>query len=189
MRTSEFKIRTAKVEDAEELLAIYAPYVEHTAISFEYDVPSVDEFRSRIKHTLEKYPYIVVEKRGKIYGYAYTGPFSGREAYDWAAETSIYVDMKYHRKGLGKKLYTVIEDISRRQHLLSLNACIGYPQKEDEHLTKNSAEFHTHLGYKKVGIFHKCGYKFGTWYNMMWMEKMLGRHNAHPAKLIPFPEL
>ena len=189
MKTTEFKIRTASVEDAEVLLAIYAPYVEKTAITFEYEVPTVAEFRSRIKNTLQKYPYIVIEKAGKIYGYAYTGAFKSRAAYDWAVETSIYVDMKYPKQGLGKKLYLAIEDISRRQNIINLNACIGYPQKEDQHLTKNSVEFHAHLGYRKVGTFHKCGYKFGTWYDMVWMEKMLGRHNANPAPIIPYLDL
>ena len=75
-------------------------------------------------------------------------------------------------------LYEAIEAISRQQNILNLNACIAYPRKEDEHLTKNSVEFHAHLGYKKVGIFHKCAYKFGTWYDMVWMEKIIGEHKA-----------
>ncbi len=189
METGKFKVRTANVNDAEGLLTIYKPYVEKTAITFEYTVPSVEEFQRRIRKTLKNYPYVVVEKAGKIYGYAYTSAFKGRAAYDWAAETSIYVDMKCRHEGLGKMLYEAIEDLSRRQNILNLNACIAYPRKDDEHLTKNSVEFHAHLGYKKVGIFYKCAYKFSTWYDMIWMEKMLGRHNANPAQVIPFSKL
>ena len=94
MQASEFMIRKAREEDAEELLAIYKPYVEKTAITFEYTVPTLEEFRERIKKTLKKYPYIVVEKNRKIYGYAYTGEFKSRAAYGWSVETSIYVDLE-----------------------------------------------------------------------------------------------
>ena len=76
------QIRRARENDAEALLKIYAPYVEHTAITFEYEVPSVEEFRSRIRHTLEKYPYLVAEEDGELLGYAYVGPFHDRPAYD-----------------------------------------------------------------------------------------------------------
>ena len=96
---------------------------------------------------MKKYPYIVVEKNGKIYGYAYTGEFKSRAAYGWAVETSIYVDLECRHEGLGKMLYGAIEDISRQQNILNLNACIAYPRREDEHLTKNSVGFHAHLGY------------------------------------------
>ena len=92
MIKDEVKIRTATENDAEALLEIYEPYVRETAITFEYEVPSAEEFRSRIRNTLLKYPYLVVEQDGEIIGYAYAGPFHDRPAYDWAVETSIYVD-------------------------------------------------------------------------------------------------
>ena len=84
-------IRTAIIADAEALLQIYAPYVRNTAITFEYEIPTVEEFRERIRNTLKKYPYLVVEKGNEIRGYAYTGAFKGRAAYDWAVETTIYL--------------------------------------------------------------------------------------------------
>lgn len=87
-------IRVAKREDAEELLKIYSYYVENTAITFEYDVPSVEEFSDRISNTLEKYPYLVLEEEGKILGYTYAGKFNSRAAYDRAVETTIYMDGK-----------------------------------------------------------------------------------------------
>lgn len=182
-------IRIAEEADAEKLLEIYAPYVEKTAITFEYTVPSLEEFRERIRETLKKYPYLIAEKDGEILGYAYTGAFGKRAAYSWAAETSIYLKENKRRMGVGKQLYTALENISKAQNILNLNACIGYPEEEDAHLTKNSVQFHEHMGYKPVGVFHKCGYKFGTWYDLMWMEKWLGPHTDHPAPVIPFPEL
>ena len=182
-------IRTAAADDAAALLAIYAPYVEQTAITFEYEVPSLEEFRRRIIHTLQRYPYLVAEENGEILGYAYTSPFGERAAYSWAVETSIYLWQDVRGKGLGKRLYHSLEDISRAQHVQSLYACIAYPDADDAHLTGNSVAFHTHLGYTSVGRFPHCGYKFGTWYNMTWMEKPLGDHAVPPAPFIPFPAL
>ena len=114
----KIRIRPAKPEDAEKLLAIYAPYVEHTAITFEYEVPSVEEFRSRIRHTLEKYPYLVAEEDGELLGYAYVGPFHDRPAYDWAVETSIYVDERNIHKGVGGKLHDALEQVLKIQGIL-----------------------------------------------------------------------
>ena len=182
-------IRTANLDDAAALLAIYAPYVEQTAITFEYEVPSLEEFRGRIAHTLRRYPYLVAEENSEILGYAYTGPFGERAAYSWAVETSIYLRQDVRGKGLGKRLYQTLEDVSRAQHVQSLYACIAYPDADDAHLSGNSVAFHTHLGYATVGRFPHCGYKFGTWYNMAWMEKTLGDHAVPPAAFVPFPEL
>lgn len=185
----QVKIRVAAVEDAEKILEVYRPYVEKTAISFEYCVPSREEFRDRIKNTLKKYPYLVAEQNGDILGYAYTSAFVGRAAYDWSAEMTIYLKENKRKMGLGKKLYHVMEEISKAQNITNLNACIGYPEKEDEYLTKNSAQFHGHLGYRMVGEFYKCGYKFNRWYNMVWMEKIIGAHTPNQAPLIKFPDL
>lgn len=189
MQSDDICIRAATTADAEQLLAIYAPYVSKTAITFEYETPSLAAFQERIENTLKRYPYIVAEKNGEILGYAYTGAFVGRAAYDWAAEISIYLKESRRGIGLGRKLYGALEELSKAQHILNLNACIGYPEHEDTYLTQNSVQFHTHLGYAIVGRFHKCGYKFGTWYDMVWMEKLLGEHPDVPAPLIPFPEL
>lgn len=183
---SNITIRVAKPDDAEALLAIYTPYVTETAITFEYIVPTVGEFRRRIIHTLTRYPYLVAEFRGVILGYAYLGPFVGRAAYDWAAEVSIYVDKNCRHNGIGRALYEAIEAVGRAQNLQNLCACIGVPDIDDEYLTHNSVDFHTHMGYRLVGEFRHCGYKFGRWYNMVWMEKIIGKHPADPAPVLPF---
>lgn len=182
-------IRIATPDDAQRLLEIYAPYVEHTAISFEIDVPSLEEFRRRIAHTLERYPYLAAIIDGRIIGYAYVSPFVGRAAYDWSVEMSIYVDENVHKQGVGRRLYAALEQILRAMHVLNLNACIGAPKEdvgEDEYLTNNSIEFHDHLGYRMVGRFHDSGYKFGRWYDMVWMERMIGEHPSQPQPILPF---
>lgn len=172
----DIKIRMATPEDAEMILNIYAYYVEKTAITFEYDVPSVEEFRNRIGNTLKKYPYLVILVDENIMGYAYAGTFKNRAAYDRSVEMSIYLAHNAVKCGLGKRLYLALEEKLKEMGILNLYACIGYPLVENEYLTKNSAEFHEHLGYRTVGRFHKCGYKFGRWYDMIWMEKIIGEH-------------
>ena len=189
MTASDIRLRVATPGDAEAILAIYAPYIEQTAITFEYDVPGIDEFRSRIENTLKKYPYIVAEANGRILGYAYTSAFHPRAAYAWSAETSIYIDMNCRKTGLGRRLCNAIEEISRAQGILNLNASIATTDAPDAHLDNNSRDFHAHLGYRTVGEFTASGYKFGTWYNMIWMEKMLGAHKANPDPVIPFTQL
>lgn len=185
----EVRIRIANSEDAEALLRIYAPYVRETAITFEYEVPSVEEFRQRILHTKERYPYLAAEQNGIIVGYAYAGAFHARKAYDWAVETSIYVDRNKKGNGIGRKLYDALETILREQNILNLNACIAYPTAEDEYLTRDSVRFHEHLGYRMVGEFHQCGYKFHRWYNMVWMEKHIGEHLEKQPEIKPFREI
>lgn len=215
----ELKFRVARPEDAEALLAIYAPYVEETAITFEYEVPSVEEFRARIAHTLATYPYIVAVEENKIIGYAYVGRLHERAAYDWTVETSIYVDRSARKHGLGRQLYERLEAILRAMNIISVNACIAYPGTmnvaadaasaadrsqtnlregsadrgagigEDPYLNTNSPDFHAHLGYQLVGHFHACAYKFDRWYDMVWMEKWIAPHPAKPEAMIPFPKL
>lgn len=182
-------IETVSENDAQELLDIYTPYILETAITFEYTIPSVDEFRERIQNTLAKYPYIKAVHNGEIVGYAYASAFHPRAAYAWAIETSIYVKKDARKMGLGKKLYAVLEVILKKQGFLNLNACIACPKVDDEYLTRNSINFHEHLGYRFVGEFEKCGYKFNRWYNMVWMEKHIGEHLTNQPAVIPFPEL
>lgn len=189
MISKDIKLRTARVSDAQALLEIYAPYITKTAVTFEYEVPKSSDFQKRIENTLKRYPYFVAERDGEILGYAYTGIFKDRAAYDWAAEVSVYVKEDKRGLGVGGTLYAALEEVSRAQHILNLNACIAYTDQEDEYLTRDSVEFHSHLGYSMVGKFRQCGYKFGRWYDMVWMEKMLGEHPADPEPIIAFPDL
>lgn len=183
------RIRQALPEDAAALLRIYEYYVKNTAITFEYDVPSIEEFRERIVKTLEKYPYIIAETDGVPVGYAYAGEFNSRRAYDWSAELTVYTDKNYQNCGIGKLLYTELEDILRKMGITNLYACIAAAEKEDEYLTDNSIGFHKHMGYVCVGRFSKCGHKFGRWYDMVWAEKMIGDHYSNQPEIITFKDL
>lgn len=181
------RIRDAGPEDAARLSEIYRYYVEKTAVTFEYQAPDPGEFRRRMAQIQKRYPYLVAEAGGTIQGYACAGPFVGRAAYDWSCELSIYLDPAARKQGLGKKLYGVLEKRLKEMGIRNLYACIGTPVQEDEYLTRNSADFHAHMGFSQVGEFHRCGCKFGRWYNMVWMEKWIGEHNPEPAP-VKFPE-
>lgn len=181
-------VRTACPEDADRLLEIYAPYVRKTAITFEYDVPSLEEFQERVERTLQRYPYLVAEADGRIAGYAYLSAFHPRAAYGWCAETSVYVEMGQRGKGIGRTLYAELERIAAALHLTNLIACIAYTEQEDEYLDNASMRFHERVGYRTAAHLHQCGYKFGTWYDMIYMEKMIGEHKKVPEAVIPFPE-
>ena len=183
------RVRAAVPADAAALLAIYRPYVEKTAISFEWEAPTEAVFRGRVEKTLKQYPYLAAERGGEILGYAYCGAFVPRAAYDWTAETTIYLREDQHGRGLGRRLYTALENVAKAQGYRTLYACVGVPAVEDAYLTFNSESFHRHLGYDVVGTFRGCGYKFGVWYDMVWMEKRLGEPQGDPGAPIPFPEL
>ncbi|MGD9569918.1 MAG: N-acetyltransferase family protein [Sedimentibacter sp.] len=185
----EIKIRVALPDDAGVLLKIYEPYVLNTAISFEYDVPSEAEFRNRIIETLNKFPYLVAEYGSKIVGYAYAGKFHSRKAYSWGVETSIYVKENMRKMGIGRTLYSALEDELKAMGVLNMNACISYPEIEDEYLTKDSEKFHENMGFVKVAESHKCGFKFGRWYNIIWMEKIIGDHTANPLPVRSFSDV
>ena len=183
------EVRDATEKDAESILEIYDYYVRNTAITFEYDTPSLEEFRERMRKIMRKYPYLVILQDGEIKGYAYAREFVGRAAYDWSCEMTIYLDHRAKKCGLGRILYETLEKALQDMGVLNLYACIGYPEQEDEYLTANSADFHAHLGYTKVGEFHRCGYKFGRWYHMIWMEKMIAEHREVQPPVKGYPEL
>ena len=176
MQSKDLKIRTATPDDAAALLKIYDYYVRETAITFEYDTPSVEEFEGRIRKVLEHFPYLVIEDGKEILGYAYASPFHERAAYQWCAEMSIYLEKDARGSGLGRRLYEELEHQLKERGFLNLYACIGYPDEEDDHLTFDSVRFHEKMGYHLNGKFTKCGYKFDKWYNMVWMEKLIGEH-------------
>lgn len=172
------KIRSASPDDAAALLEIYRPYVEETAVTFDYEAPSPDEFRARITGLLEKYPYLVAEEDGVPVAYAYAGPLSRRAAYQWSAETSIYVRQDFRRKGCGRALYESLEEACRRGGIRNLYACVTFPTADDdEHISPDSIRFHESMGFRTIGHFTKCGLKFGRWYDVIWMEKLIGMHD------------
>lgn len=175
-------IRTATEKDTEALHEIYEPYVLDTPITFEYLVPSLKEFRGRIIDTLTNYPYLVAEDdSGRIIGYAYAHEYKARTAYDWAVEVTVYVSKKAQGMGAGKLLYQALEKELGAQNVVSLTACIT---GQNEH----SIRFHENMGYRYVGVFEKIGYKFETWYDVVWMQKQLTQTDE-PAAFIPYSQL
>lgn len=175
------KIRCAAPEDAGRLSEIYAYYVEKTAVSFEYAAPSPAEFARRIEATLKNYPFLVLEgEDGAALGYACAGPFKAREAYRRSCEVTVYLDPAARRRGYGRLLYEALEEKLLEKGILNLYACIACPAGEtDPFLTRDSELFHSRLGYKKAGTFRLCGYKFGRWYDMIWMEKLIGNRERN----------
>lgn len=183
-------VRMAFEADAPALAAIYEPYVRTTAITFEYEPPSAEDFAARMRVTQQNYPYVMAELDGRPVGYAYASTFKGRPAYDWAVETSIYVARGQSGRGIGRALHDALERCLRAQGICNMYACIAVPDgPDDETLTRNSERFHAHLGYRLVGEFFRCGYKAGRWYNMVWMEKIIGEHRADQPAVKPFPHV
>ena len=181
------EIRLATTDDAEAIVAIYEPYVRNTAITFEYEVPDPEEFRSRIRETLKTHPYLVATEGGSIAGYAYAGPLRKRAAYQHSAEMSIYIDQRYRQQGIGRSLYLELEKQLVRQNVFSLYAGVTVSDRPDDaYVTDGSICFHERMGYTRIGEYHLCGYKFGQWYSVAWLEKSLGTRPEKPDPFIPF---
>jgi len=177
------KIRPATEDDAQELLAIYAPYITNTTITFEDVIPSVAEFKQRIQNISKDFPYIVAEDdEEKILGYAYAHLYGPRAAYAWTVEASIYVDHNFEGHGLGTQLYQHLEAILKKQNVVNLMACIT---EEND----NSIKFHEKFGYEKVGVFKKVGFKFNRWLDVTWMQKNLNPKLKNMTKVISWKKL
>ncbi len=174
MRRNVISIRNAELADAAAIAEIYRPYVENTAVSFEYEAPDAAEMERRITEITKKYPYIVAVQNGNVVGYAYASVFKARAAYDGCVEVSVYLDENCRGQGIGSFLYAVLEKKLKAMGIRHAYACISYPDRgEDATLTKDSVEFHYAKGYSICAYFRDCGYKFGRYYSMVWMEKTL----------------
>jgi L-amino acid N-acyltransferase YncA len=168
-------LRLATEADAESIQAIYAPIVRDTFISFETDIPSVQEMRERIRHKLEHYPWLVLEHAGNLLGYAYAGRWRERAAYDWSVEVTVYVHPDAQRGGVGRALYTSLFEVLRLQGFCLAIAVIALPNDA-------SLRLHDSLGFKAGGLFHHAGYKLGQWHDMNWLELQLQPPPANPVR-------
>ena len=171
-------IRPATEKDIPEILAIYAPYVEHSTATFEYDVPCLRSFTQRFLDITAQFPWLVWEEEGRILGYAYASPPYSRAAYSWCAEPSIYLREEARGKGIGKKLYTVLEKILEQQGYHVLYVLITAENK-------SSICFHRKMGYETKVEFSNCGYKFHRWLGLVWMEKRI--KSVHSPSGFPVP--
>ena len=175
-------IRQATVQDIPRILEIYGPYVETTAASFEYTVPTLEAFTERFLGITAQFPWLVWEEDGRVLGYAYGSlPFE-RAAYQWSAEASIYLCPEAKRKGIGKKLYAALEDILRRQGYKKVYALITTANEP-------SVAFHQAVGYRHTAAMPDCGYKFGKWYGVVWMEKELNAWDTPPRQPVSACEI
>ena len=166
-------IRFALPSDAEALLAIYAQYIQ-TSITFEYDLPSPDEFRTRIRDISRFYPYLVWEEDGHVLGYAYAHRYRERAAYQWGAELSVYVDEAAHGRGLGTKLYRALMALLALQGLRTVYGVVTQPNEKSDRL-------HGSLGFSLAGTVHGAGFKAGLWHDVATYEKSIGDFGASPA--------
>ena len=176
MTAAPITLRFATVRDAAVLSAIYAPYVQHTAISFEYEPPSVEVFAARIEDVLKMFPYLAAVRGDEILGYAYAHPYGVRKAYSHSVELSVYIRRDCRGLGIGRMLYEAMEQLLQAQNVTNLYVLVAGVEAEDEYLTHDSQKFHLAMGYEYVGKLHKAGYKFGRWYDMITMEKFIAPH-------------
>ena len=175
-------IRPATEKDVPEILSIYAPYIENSTATFEYDVPCSREFMQRFLDITAQYPWLVWEEDGQILGYAYASAPYTRAAFSWCAEPSIYLRPEAKGRGIGRKLYAVLEAILAMQGYQVLYALITSENRE-------SIVFHTKTGYERKVDFPNCGYKFNRWLGLIWMEKRIKIVQSPSAFPTPWPAI
>ena len=176
--TSGRLVRLATPDDAAACAAIYATYVERTAVSFELEPPDADEMARRMARTLARTPWVVVEVDGAVRAYAYAGRHRERPAYDWTAETTVYVEDGFGGQGLGRAAMEAVLDLVRRQGFHLAVAGVTLPNDA-------STGLHLALGFRRVGEFEAIGWKFGAWHDVAWFALELAPRENEPAPLRP----
>jgi phosphinothricin acetyltransferase len=175
-------IRIARDEDAAAIHAIYAPSITDGVATFETELPGVAAMGERIRARLQHYPWLVWEEAGEVLAYAYAGRFRERAAYDWIAETSIYVRGDAHRRGIARRLYGVLLDVMQLQGINQAVGVITLPGTV-------SVAMHEGMGFTPAGVWRQCGYKLGQWWDVGVWQKELQAPAAVPSPIIPFPQL
>ena len=170
-------LRRAHLEDAEAILEIYAPYIRNTNITFEYEVPSLSEFRDRMAGIMEGYPYLICEIDGIAAGYAYAHRYKERAAYQWDAELSVYLREGCERRGIGQAFYTALMEIMKEQHVRNVYGIVTSPNPPSEAL-------HAAMGFRLAGVSLKTGYKLGKWIDVSCFERPLGDPDSPPEELL-----
>ncbi len=176
-----YTFRLATPEDAAALQAIYAPYVD-TTITFEYAVPTVEEFRQRIVDRVGMYPYIVCEEDGVPVGYAYASRLYERAAYDWAVELSVYFAPDHRGRGMGSKIYAMLIELLKMQGIRTVHGKVTYPNPASDRL-------HERMGFKLAATLDNVGFKNGAWRSINHWQKSIGDFESAPSPVIPIAEL
>ncbi len=179
---NNFSIRFMNLSDTKDISSIYNYYIEETTITFECKKPSLDEFKQRIKSISNTYAYLVCAINNKVIGYAYASRLRNREAYQWDAELSIYLDKDYTNFGIGKILYLALIDILKLQNIYNIYGVITQPNIPSEKL-------HENIGFTKIGIFHNTGNKFNKWLDVVWYEKNIIKFENTPQPLLSINEI
>ena len=167
-------IRLATAADAEAILAIYAPYISNTSITFETEVPAVSSFAGRIETYLQSWPWLVYEMDGIVAGYAYATRHRERTAYQWSVECSVYMHDNYLRKGIARQLYEKLFRLLKMQGFTTVYAVINLPNDR-------SVAFHESIGFTYFATYEKVGYKLGKWKNVGWWQLRLNEFPDEPA--------
>jgi len=175
-------VRIATPDDAAGILAIYAPIVRDTVISFEFEPPSVDTMAGRVSATLGRWPWLVCECDGVLLGYVYATSHRERAAYQWCVEVSAYIAAAARRTGVARALYRALFELLAQQGFLNAYAGITLPNEA-------SVGLHESLGFRKLGNYEHIGHKFGAWHDVGWWALTLGELRREPAPPIPFPQL
>ncbi|HTL12779.1 MAG TPA: arsinothricin resistance N-acetyltransferase ArsN1 family B [Bdellovibrionota bacterium] len=175
-------LRLATEADAEAMLAIYAPHVERSAVSFEWELPSLAEFRGRIRDTLRDYPWFVATDETGVTGYAYAARYRTRTAYQWSVETTIYLRPDRQGRGTGRALYERLLATLRKQGIRLAYGVIALPNEA-------SVRFHEALGFKAFALYPQAGFKLGHWHDVGWWRKELVELGNEPAPPVPFKDL
>jgi len=176
------RVRVATEADAEAMLAIYAPFVRDTPVTFDTEVPEVPEFRERIQETLTRFPWLACETGSGICGYAYASAYPGRAAFRWCVESSIYVAPDTQGQGVGTSLYEALFQVLLLQNYVRVYASITKPNPGSEAL-------HGSVGFLRVGECHAAGYKLGQWHDFSLWEHVLQPPPENPEEPIAFPDL
>lgn len=169
------RIRAATETDAADCAAIYAPYVDDTAITFELTPPDAAEFRNRITSAQQQHAWLVADLDDRVVGYAYGDAYKSRAAYRWACEVSVYLESGLRRTGLGRSLYTALFERLVERGYRTAVAGMTLPNPASEGL-------HQALGFVPAGIYRDIGWKHGRWHDVAWMQRPLATGEGTPAE-------
>ena len=175
------RIRFAKEQDAAALLEIYKQYID-TTVTFEYELPSKEEFQRRIREYSKDYPYFICTENGRCVGYVYAHRAQERAAFQWNAELSIYLDKNYQSKGAGTVLYEMMFEILAKQGIKTLYGLVTTPNPK-------SVKLHEKTGFQLAGTYHNTGYKANQWCDLLLYEKQIGEYDTNPRPIIPFAKM